>query len=85
MGGGMGGGACAASCGRGGQLCASSTECPAGDQCTGFGGGGGGGMMFCTPPRGDGGVRPRRDGGGPRMDGGGPIDDAGGSPDTGAE
>jgi len=86
MGGGMGGGAtsaCAASC-MGVQLCTSSTECPAGDQCAGFGGMMGA-MMFCRPQRGDAGVRTGRDGGAPRRDGGGPMDDAGGASDTGAE
>jgi len=66
-GGGGGGGnvACAASCNGGFQLCASSTECPNGEQCSGRGG-----FMTCRTPR-DGGTPPRRDGGGQMNDGGG--------------
>jgi hypothetical protein len=71
MGGGRGGfsTACAAQCttadgGPGGtQLCASSTECPAGDTCVMFGGGAG----VCRTPRGDGGFQ--RDGSAPPADG----------------
>jgi hypothetical protein len=77
--------ACAATCtGMGAiQLCASSDECTGGATCVAspFG------MdMFCQAPRGDGGMFPRRDGGGrPMDDGGRPADDGGTPADTGAE
>jgi hypothetical protein len=71
--------ACAATCtGMGAfQLCASSDECTGGATCVALPVGK---TMVCEAPRGDGGMFPRRDGGGGR-----PMEDGGAPADTGAE